>query len=270
MAHEQQLLFVKAVSEHLSNDFAGKKILEVGSIDVNGSIRSYFQGSLYLGVDLSEGPGVDLVCEGNKLDHPDETYHLTVSCECFEHNPHWVETFLNMYRMTKNGGIVMFTCATKGRLEHGTTRTSPQSSPGTQRIGWDYYLNLTENDVLRKIDIDGLFESHFFLSNKQSCDLYFVGRKRGAPSIFNFESVALRDHCIEVQRKLQEELKRKVNAKPRYPAPLRLLSRISNLPMAAAMMLPDPQYQDFVIAYSRLLAKAKTPAKLFVDRFLKR
>ncbi len=109
MAHAQQLQFVRLVSEHLAADYSGKRVLEVGSYDVNGSIRQLFRGSSYVGVDLLAGPGVDLVCDGHRLDHADDSYDLTLSCESFEHNPQWRETFLNMHRMTKPGGIVLFT-----------------------------------------------------------------------------------------------------------------------------------------------------------------
>lgn len=72
MAHPSQLQFIKKVSQHLANDYTDKHILEIGLYDANGSIRSYFERSSYVGVDLTEGTGVDIVCEENKLDHPDE------------------------------------------------------------------------------------------------------------------------------------------------------------------------------------------------------
>ena len=85
-------------------DYSNKKIIEIGSYDVNGSVRQFFEKSFYGGVDLTVGPGVDIVCEGDKVDHPDNTYDIAISCECFEHNPQWLETLENMYRMTRDGG----------------------------------------------------------------------------------------------------------------------------------------------------------------------
>ena len=41
-------------------------ILEIGSYEVNGSLRKYFLNSNYLGIDLIEGPGVDKVLDGSK------------------------------------------------------------------------------------------------------------------------------------------------------------------------------------------------------------
>ncbi len=268
MAHPNQLQFMKKVGQHLANDYTDKHILEIGSFDVNGSIRSYFESSSYVGVDLTEGAGVDVVGEGNKLNDPDETYDLTVSCECFEHNPHWSETFLNMYRMTKQGGIVVFTCATTGRLEHGTTRTSPKQSPGTQTLGWDFYLNLTERHFRKLVNLDGLFDAYIFLTNKHSCDLYFIGEKTGNQKIFHFNEIELEAECIEMAAQAEVERQRKIAAESRYPKWLRMLSGASLLPLRLAARLPDPQYQNFALSYNKYSRFLKMPFKFVIDKIL--
>jgi SAM-dependent methyltransferase len=65
------------------------RVLEVGSFDVNGSPRSVFQADAewYHGVDISPGPGVDAVVDGEKLSaHFDaESFDTVVSMECLEH-----------------------------------------------------------------------------------------------------------------------------------------------------------------------------------------
>jgi hypothetical protein len=67
MAHAQQLQFVKSVSGFLGEDHSQKRIIEIGSYDVNGSVRKFFKNSHYTGVDLIPGIGVDVVCEGDKV-----------------------------------------------------------------------------------------------------------------------------------------------------------------------------------------------------------
>lgn len=261
MAHPDQILFIQKISRHLADGYSGKRILEIGSYDVNGSIRSCFKKSTYTGVDLIEGPNVDVVCEGGKVSDPDETYDITVSCECFEHNPQWLETFLNMYRMTKRGGIVTFTCATTGRFEHGTARTLSESSPGTQAIGWDYYLNLREKDFTSRLSIDRLFDAHFFLTNKYHRDLFFVGLKSGKEQIFNFDGQKLKRECATAV----EELQRNIDLQSRDNKLLRLLRRISLVPIQIAMLMPDKQYQNFVFFYYKLTGRARE----LINRFFK-
>lgn len=151
--------------------FAGVKVLEVGSLDINGTVRDFFTDCDYIGVDLDEGPGVDVVAQGQELDYPDRSFDTVISAECFEHNPYWLETFVNMHRMADV--LVAFTCATTGRREHGTTRTSPADSPFT--LNWDYYRNLTEDDFADNLDLNSMFQRHSFSVNNNSHDLYFWG-----------------------------------------------------------------------------------------------
>ncbi len=89
--------------------------------------------------------------------------------------------------MTKSGGFLIFTCATRGRLEHGTDRTTPKASPGTQSVGWDYYYNLEEKDFVNKIDLSIIFDDFLFLKNSDSKDLYFLGKKFGEQGQFKFD-----------------------------------------------------------------------------------
>jgi SAM-dependent methyltransferase len=177
MAHQQQFDYIQGLKSKFPFYFSKKKVLEVGSLDINGSIRGFFHDCDYLGVDVAKGPGVDLVCEGQSLDHEANTYDTVGSCECFEHNPHWVETFKNMHRVAKPRGLIFMTCATTGRPEHGTSRTSPHASPLTVEKGWDYYKNLTENDFIENMDINNMFSEYKFKVNPESCDLYFYGIK---------------------------------------------------------------------------------------------
>jgi SAM-dependent methyltransferase len=146
MAHKAQLDFIQAVSKALPEFFKGTRVLEVGSLDINGSVRQFFERCDYTGIDIGPGPGVDQVCLGHEYSAPDGSLDLALSCECLEHNPYWQETVSNMIRLVRPGGLVILTCATTGRLEHGTARTSPTDSPLTTDKGWNYYRNLAPRD----------------------------------------------------------------------------------------------------------------------------
>lgn len=76
-------------------------------------------------------------------------------------------------------------CGSTGRAEHGTTRADPSHAPGTQVIGWDYYLNLTKCDI-KKILPSNEFGQHIFVYNKMSRDLYFLGCKKNHASVSQF------------------------------------------------------------------------------------
>lgn len=200
MAHPQQLMFFSIINEMLGKKKNGMNVLEIGSYDITGSVRQFFNDCEYTGCDLTEGPGVDLVCSGHDLNFPENSYGITLSSECFEHNPYWTETFMNMYRMTKPGGLVLITCASTGRAEHGTERTTDKISvsPGTSAIGWDYYKNLTKRDFKKNLKLDTLFDKYFIYYMPTSCDLYFCGQKKGSP-IFNFDKDALLARMAEIK-----------------------------------------------------------------------
>lgn len=176
MAHNQQMGFVKEVLQHLGEGYLdGKSILEIGSYDVTGSIRNYFKGCQYIGVDLVDGPGVDITYDGRTLSFDRDSFDLAISCEVFEHNPFWIDSFKQMISLVKPGGIIILTCASLGRIEHGTARTNPQASPGTTSVGIDYYKNLTEEDFRRNFDFETIFSDFLFHYHEYSSDLYFVG-----------------------------------------------------------------------------------------------
>ena len=170
MSHQAQLDFVAGLKQRFPEYFRKGRVLEVGSLDINGSVRQFFEDCDYTGVDLGEGKGVDLVARGEELDYFDGNFTVCLSCECFEHNPEWAATLRNMIRMSS--GLVFFSCATTGRPEHGTKRTSPKDAPFCE----DYYRNLTEDDVRQVVDLSA-FKDYQFITNYTSHDLYFWGIK---------------------------------------------------------------------------------------------
>jgi SAM-dependent methyltransferase len=179
MAHPQQFEFFASVKQHLPGHFSQAKVLEVGALNISGSVRELFTQCDYTGVDLAAGPGIDLACAGQLLAFPSGHFDSVISAECFEHNPYWRETLANMLRMCRSGGLVAMSCATLGRKEHGTTRSAPQASPLTVDARWDYYRNLDARDVARAVHLPGWLSQWKFWTNHVSHDLYFVGLRQG-------------------------------------------------------------------------------------------
>ncbi len=167
MSHQEQTDFVAAVKDKYPEFFRNKRVLEVGSLNINGTVRDFFTDCEYVGCDLGEGSGVDIVCAGQDLDFPDKSFDVVCSCECFEHNPAYQETLRNMVRMLKPGGLLFFTCATTGRKEHGTRRTTPKDAP----FCGDYYRNLVAADL----DTTGVTGEFSTLNT----DLRYAGIKNG-------------------------------------------------------------------------------------------
>ena len=76
-------------------EFQNKKVLEIGSKNVNGSLRPIIERLLdpkeYIGIDIEEGKGVDLVLPVEKLTNifKEETFDVIICTEVIEHVRKW-------------------------------------------------------------------------------------------------------------------------------------------------------------------------------------
>ena len=178
MAHTEQANYFKTIRNRFPGRFNGVDVLDIGSLDINGNNRYLFSNYSYTGVDLGPGNNVDVVSRGHEY-KPNKQYDIVISSECFEHDEFWPLTLQNMIDLTKSGGLVLFSCATTGRPEHGTRRTTPQDSPFTSKIENDYYKNVTAKMVLHEVDIESQFSQFEFFSRQTwPQDLYFFGFKK--------------------------------------------------------------------------------------------
>ena len=176
MSHKEQIEFILQVKKKYPNSFHDRCVVEIGSLDINGSVRQFFSNCVYVGVDVGPGPGVDVVSLGHQY-IMSNSFDVVISCECFEHDPYWKDTFSNMIDLCKSGGLIIFSCATTGRKEHGTSLNEPYSSPLTVALGWEYYNNLTKQDFEEVLDLNKIFSSFNFSTNDEVHDLYFYGVK---------------------------------------------------------------------------------------------
>ena len=180
--HPECVHFTKFVQSQFSDFFVNKRVLDVGSGDINGNNRHLFENCEYNGNDVIPANNVTIVSKTKDLPFENCSFDTIISTECFEHDPEYKESFLKIYEMLKPNGLFCFTCASTGRCEHGTRRTTPNDSYGT--IGdienmSDYYKNLTVRDVNNILDLNEVFTVWDTYYNMCSHDLYFVGIKKG-------------------------------------------------------------------------------------------
>ena len=89
-----------------------KRILEVGSLDVNGTLRDGIERmdpSEYIGVDIMEGRGVDIICKAENLVEKfgEESFDFVLSTCMLEHILDWKTCVSNIKRVCKKGGIIL-------------------------------------------------------------------------------------------------------------------------------------------------------------------
>lgn len=137
MAHKEQKDFIEKVKSIYPDYFQNKRVLEAGSMYINGSVRDYFENCDYIGIDVGEGKDVDVVCNASEY-KSEEKFDTIISCEMLEHSRTWETDLWNMYRLLKPNGLLIITAAAKTRHEHGTTNNQAWASPHTN----DYYCGL--------------------------------------------------------------------------------------------------------------------------------
>ena len=197
--HPEAKAFTLFVKQQLATAFQSKRVLDVGSGDINGNNRFLFEDCEYHGNDVVAAKNVTIVCKTADLPLEENSFDTIISTECFEHDPQYKESLQKIYSLLKPDGLLCFTCASTGRKEHGTRRTTPHDSYGT--IGGvedmsDYYYNLTIQDVNSALALDSLFSVWDAYYHTSANDLYFVGIKKGTSTPNAFSNYCDKDRRV--------------------------------------------------------------------------
>lgn len=131
-------------------------VLEVGSLDVNGSVRGFFAPDAYTGLDMRAGPGVDIVGTADALPFESDSFDVVVSTEMLEHDPSPWLSLAEMGRVLKPGGHLLLTTRGNGFGEHLEPDDFWRFMPGSRRR----LLELAECDpVAMELDpqVPGVF-----------------------------------------------------------------------------------------------------------------
>lgn len=105
-------------------EVTGKTVIEVGSLNVNGSLRDHvmqLRPASYVGVDIQSGPGVDEVCNADDVIERfgRAKFDLVLSTEVLEHVQHWRTVVSNLKQLTRPGGTLLVTTRSLGFPFHG-------------------------------------------------------------------------------------------------------------------------------------------------------
>ncbi|MFO0970251.1 MAG: methyltransferase domain-containing protein [Gemmataceae bacterium] len=90
-------------------------ILEIGSYQVPGqedigNLRTLFPGREYIGMDMREGPGVDLVARVEAIPKPDASIGTVIALSTFEHVKHFWKGFDEIKRVLRPDGALLVAC----------------------------------------------------------------------------------------------------------------------------------------------------------------
>lgn len=115
------------------------KVIEIGSQDVNGSLRSTCPPRFeYVGVDFQDAKGVDVVLtDPYSLPFESGSVDIVLSSSCFEHSEMFWLVFLEVLRVLKPGGLFYLNAPSTGafhRFPVDCWRFYPDS--GRALINW--------------------------------------------------------------------------------------------------------------------------------------
>lgn len=104
-------------------DVACKRVIEIGAVNINGSLRPDVQAlgpSEYIGVDITEGPGVDEVCNVYDLveRYGTESFDVAISSEMIEHVHDWRKAISQIKRVLRPNGVLIMTTRSIGFPYH--------------------------------------------------------------------------------------------------------------------------------------------------------
>jgi SAM-dependent methyltransferase len=99
----------------------GGSVLEVGALDVNGSVRPILLEQMapraYVGIDVVTGPGVDRVVD--VVDYPGEgLFDVVISTEMLEHACNYRSALRAMVRLLREDGHLVLTARGPGYPRH--------------------------------------------------------------------------------------------------------------------------------------------------------
>lgn len=168
--HKSAWDFLEHLRSTVPEIFATGRVLEAGSMNMNGSPRPLFDVMEYVGLDWRPGPGVDavsLIHEYN--DKPNGYFDTVISAETLEHDPFWKKSIAKLVALTRTGGSIILTMAAEGRPPH-EIEVSPVK---------DHYQNMRIEMILGAVSsVRASFEKIVAVENSNPRDLYFLFYKK--------------------------------------------------------------------------------------------
>lgn len=101
--HKSSMLIMERFATGLAR--ASKRILDLGSQDLNGSYKTLFVGRDYIGADIVPGNNVDVVLKDQYdwKEFEDESFDAVISGQTFEHIEFFWQAMVEINRVLRKG-----------------------------------------------------------------------------------------------------------------------------------------------------------------------
>lgn len=168
--HQGNRDFLDSLRVRFPEAFAlGARVLELGSLDINGSARTWWPHAEYVGLDRVAGPGVDLLVDANDpcwiVDFT--VVDVLVSMSMLEHNEAWWLALEHGLRVCRRGGLIILSWGAEGNQHHAPEPWRPVTV-------FEFFKWLSTRDDVEWLD--GYFERDRHTPDATGC-YNFIGRR---------------------------------------------------------------------------------------------
>lgn len=151
------------------------RLLEIGSLDLIGSMRSYdFMGTAslwsqvigvqeYIGIDLVAGKSVDVVMNAHQMQFQDSSFDIVICLQMLEHDDDPQKTIQEAFRVLRDGQPFILTCASAEHPEHADLGGGSHT-----------YTHIHEKDVRKWLTSAGFIDAEI---TKQGSNFYIYAVK---------------------------------------------------------------------------------------------
>jgi len=163
--------WIEAAAPQYSPFDKTKKLLEIGSWIAPGQEGIVCRRTIaplvgeYVGLDMTPGPGVDIVANAKDIPFPDNNFDIIISTDCYEHVDWPREVTHEAFRVLKPGGIFYLTSVFDFEI-HGYPDDYWRFTPHCIKL-------LLEDAGFEVIMSDGVGGPH----SKRPCIVRGIGRK---------------------------------------------------------------------------------------------
>ena len=149
--HQSSFLAMEKFKEKYLDKDSTLDILDVGSYDSNEKPFNYnllFDNKNwnYTGMDIREGPNVDVVVSDiyNWIEIPDESYDVVISGQAFEHMEFFWKAIVEIERILKPGGFCCIIAPSTGPVHRNPFDCFRFTAEGMRAMGEYAELNVLE------------------------------------------------------------------------------------------------------------------------------
>lgn len=110
--------WVADIQKRYSDEITGAKLLELGSLNINGTARDLMKPATWIGIDQTAGPCVDIVCRAAETAFTEAEFDVILSTSMIEHDPDWRESLAHNLFWLKPGGLFLLSWGAEGNHRH--------------------------------------------------------------------------------------------------------------------------------------------------------